>query len=137
VVSDTGPGFAAASKYMYGVIGVAVVLFCGFWMIRKRQPVFGYLAIWAFLSLLVFLAADSFLWINPIQRLYASLMFNDEAGTRFLDLTSYGWIKIDEINLKSLDYHVHSSSSHNVEEVSSNNWSSPCFAMAAKRSSQP
>lgn len=76
ILSASALGIAAASKYMYGVIGGVVALFCAFWMIRKHQSLFGYLAIWAFLALLVFLAADPYLWANPVQRLAASLKFN-------------------------------------------------------------
>ena len=76
VLSAAALGIATASKYMYAVIGVAAALFCGLWMIRKRRMVLGYLAIWAFLALLVFWAADPVLWIHPVQRLSASLKFN-------------------------------------------------------------
>ena len=76
VLSAAGLGIAAASKYMYALTGVVMVLYCGFWMIRERRPVFRYLAIWAFLSLLFFWVADPYLWVDPIQRLSASLKFN-------------------------------------------------------------
>ena len=90
VLSATALGIAAASKYMYAVVGVVMVLYCGFWMIRKRQPLFRYLAIWAFVSLLVFWAADPYLWVNPIQRLSASLKFNiDFANGPAVKFTAY------------------------------------------------
>jgi len=89
-LSAAALGIAAASKYMYAAIGVVMVLYCGFWMIRKRQSVFGYLAIWAFLSLLVFWVADPYLWVNPIQHLSASLKFNiDFANGPAVKYTAY------------------------------------------------
>lgn len=89
-ISAAALGIAAASKYMYAVIGVVLVLYCAIWMLRKRQTVFGYLAIWGFLSLLVFWAADPYLWLNPIQHLAASLKFNlDFANGPAVKFTAY------------------------------------------------
>ena len=89
-LSAAALGIAAASKYMYAVIGVAMVLYCGVWMVRKRQTVFGYLAIWALLSLLIFWAADPYLWVNPVQHLSASLKFSiDFANGPAVKFTAY------------------------------------------------
>jgi 4-amino-4-deoxy-L-arabinose transferase-like glycosyltransferase len=103
VLSSAALGIAAASKYMYAVIGVVEVLFCGLWMIRKRQAVFGYLAIWACLSLLVFWAADPFLWANPIQHLSASLKFHvDFSHGPAVEYTAYPFWQPIQWLLKSM-----------------------------------
>lgn len=89
-LSAAALGIAAASKYMYAVIGVVMVLSGGVWMIRKRQPVLRYLALWAFVSLLVFWAANPSMWVNPIQHLSASLKFNiDFANGPAVKYTAY------------------------------------------------
>lgn len=89
-VSAAALGIAAASKYMYAVVGVALLLYCGIWMIRQRQPLLQYLALWALLSVLVFWAADPYVWTSPIQHLSASLQFNiDFANGPAVRFTAY------------------------------------------------
>lgn len=89
-LSAAALGVAAASKYLYAVVGVVIVLYCGLWMIRTRQQVLGYLALWGCLSLLVFWAVDPYLWVDPIQRLSASLKFSlDFANGPAVRFTAY------------------------------------------------
>lgn len=89
-LSAVALGIAAASKYMYAVVGVVLLLYCALWMIRQRRPLFGYLALWAGLSLLVFWAADPYLWLSPIEHLSASLRFNlDFANGPAVKFTAY------------------------------------------------
>jgi hypothetical protein len=76
VLSATALGISAASKYMYGIVGLVILLFSVFWMIRKRQPLWGYLLIWAFIALFVFWAADPVLWTHTTQRLIHSLTYS-------------------------------------------------------------
>lgn len=83
-------GVAAASKYMYALVGVVLVLYSFAWMIQKRRQIVGYLAIWGIIALLVFWAADPYLWLNPSQRLLASLKFNvDFASGPAVKFTAY------------------------------------------------
>lgn len=89
-LSAAALGIAAASKYMYAVVGVVMVLYCGFWMIQNRRPLFRYLLLWAVISLIVFWAADPYLWINPIRHLFASLKFSiDFANGPAVKFTAY------------------------------------------------
>lgn len=90
VLSAAALGIAAASKYMYAVIGVVTLLYCLIWIIRRRRTVFGYLAIWGCLALLIFWAADPYLWVSPIRHLSASLKFNiDFANGPAVKFTNY------------------------------------------------
>ncbi len=77
-LSAVALGIAAASKYMYAVIGIVIVLYSGNCMIRSRRPALHWLAMWGVLSLLVFWAADPYLWADPAQRLADSIRFNIE-----------------------------------------------------------
>lgn len=82
-------GLTAASKYLYALVGFAIladwlVIFRGrdaggtqdraklSYFANVLAPVF----MWGILSLLVFLAADPYLWPDPPGRLQASLSFN-------------------------------------------------------------
>jgi len=105
-LSATTLGVAAASKYMYGVIGVAIILYCVLWMARQRRPLFGYLVLWGLLSLLIFFAADPYIWSDPLQRLSASLKFNvDFANGPAVKYTAYPlWQPVAWL-LKSMPQH--------------------------------
>ncbi|GAG35009.1 unnamed protein product, partial [marine sediment metagenome] len=85
-LSGVALGLTAASKYIYAVIGVAIVLHWLWTNQHERRasqaavtiwwkqwlPIFG----WGILSLVIFILADAYLWPNPIGRLKASLAFN-------------------------------------------------------------
>ena len=89
-LSAVALGIAAASKYMYAVVGVVLLLYCAIWMLRQRRALFGYLALWGCLALLVFWAADPYLWLSPIEHLSASLKFNlDFANGPAVKFTAY------------------------------------------------
>lgn len=62
---------------------------------------------------------------------------DDEAGSSLSNLTPDGWIKVDQVDIKPLDYHFHSLASHWVSTGSSSSRSSPCSAIARNCSSQP
>lgn len=85
-LSGVALGLTAASKYIYAVIGIAILLHW-IWSIRaERQasitagnnwwrqwlPILA----WGILSLVVFILADVYLWPDPIGKLRASLAFN-------------------------------------------------------------
>jgi ABC-type sugar transport system permease subunit len=79
-------GLTAAAKYLYCVAGIAIVVHW-LWTQRPQNPGrrasawlqgLGPVLLWGLLALAVFLAADPFLWSDPIRRLKASVLFNTE-----------------------------------------------------------
>lgn len=109
MLSAAALGIAAAAKYMYAVVGVVMVLYCAIWMLQHRQPVFRYLVLWAFGSLLVFWAADPYLWVSPIRHLAESLKFSiDFANGPAVRFTAYPrWQPIQWL-LRSMPQHPQS-----------------------------
>ncbi len=79
-------GLTAAGKYLYAVVGVAIMLH---WLIEIRESggqsskirSLGLMAGWGLLSLLFFYAADPFLWPDPVGRLLESLTYNFNYST--------------------------------------------------------
>ncbi len=72
-------GFSAASKYLYGVVGIAILLHYLLHSLRQRQfslrtliP----LAVWGLGAVAVFFVCDPYVWPDPIQRLQDSLSFS-------------------------------------------------------------
>ena len=70
-------GLAAAGKYVYAVAGLAVAADCVWRLVEARRPR-GLLVLlgWGGLALLVFLAANPYLWPDPFGRLFDSLAFH-------------------------------------------------------------
>ncbi len=77
VLSAVALGLTAASKYLYCVVGIAIVIH---WL--KRQPrergdaTFARLMAWGLLALVIFFAADPYLWPDPINRLKDSIVYH-------------------------------------------------------------
>jgi hypothetical protein len=72
-------GLSAAGKYMYAVAGVAILIDWGLTLratpagfASKLRPLLG----WGLLSLATFLAANPFLWPDPLWRLENSLFYH-------------------------------------------------------------
>ena len=90
-------GLTAATKYVYGVVAVAIVLD---WLLSGRWPgrfvgrigsdpsgwrargrFLPHLALWAAVALGVFFLADPQLWSDPIERMRNSLAFHQQYAT--------------------------------------------------------
>lgn len=85
VLSGAALGLTAASKYIYAVVGIAILVHWLFVSPREsdeRSAGQGWLKSWhlilgwGILSLLVFLLANPILWPDPLGRLRESLLFN-------------------------------------------------------------
>ncbi|WP_374687547.1 hypothetical protein [Promineifilum sp.] len=78
-LSAVALGLTAAGKYVYGVAGLAVAADYSW---RQVRPTFrgglplGVLTAWGGLALLVFYAANPYLWPDPLGRLGASILFH-------------------------------------------------------------
>ena len=76
-ISAVALGLAAAGKYVYAVAGLAVAADAVWRLVEARRPrgllvLFG----WGGLALLVFFAANPYLWPDPFGRLFDSLAFH-------------------------------------------------------------
>jgi ABC-type sugar transport system permease subunit len=71
-------GLTAASKYLYCVVGIAIVV--DWWLVAREQedlrPFFRSVFIWGVLALLFFGVADPYLWPDPFGRLRDSLLYH-------------------------------------------------------------
>lgn len=71
-------GLTAASKYLYCVIGIAILV-DWFMDAKEREeikPFFKHALLWGFLGVIIFFAANPFLWADPIQRLRESVFYH-------------------------------------------------------------
>ena len=84
IASAAFMGLTAASKYLYALVGIAILLDWALSTPRTRNSWMSFLrttALWAGVSLLVFLAAYPYLWPDPIGRLRNSLLFHSNYST--------------------------------------------------------
>ena len=70
-------GLTAASKYLYCVAGIAILVD---WFIESKQnnqliKFYKQAALWGILSLIIFFAADPYLWPSPLTRLKDSVFY--------------------------------------------------------------
>ncbi len=73
-------GLTAASKYLYCLVGI-VILLHWFWSSDRRErsglaSTFGWMAAWGGVSLLVFYITNPYLWPAPVERLTDSALFH-------------------------------------------------------------
>ncbi len=71
-------GLTAASKYIYCVVGIAILID---WFVHSRENestrrFFLHAGLWGLIAIVVFFAADPFLWPSPVARLESSVLFN-------------------------------------------------------------
>ena len=76
-LSAVALGLTAAGKYVYAVAGLAVAV-DALWLVAQQRRPRGLLVLfgWGGLALLVFLAANPYLWPDPFGRLLDSLAFH-------------------------------------------------------------
>ncbi len=79
VISAITLGMTAASKYVYGLVGLAILVHFAVAAIRREVPrgAIPYLAGWAVGALVMFFAFDPYLWPHPIARLSRSILFHE------------------------------------------------------------
>ncbi len=79
ILSAVFLGATAASKYVYSLVGLAILIHFAVAAIRKQAPgrAIPYVAGWAAASVILFFAFDPYLWPHPIARLTRSLQFHE------------------------------------------------------------
>jgi hypothetical protein len=95
-VSSVLLGLTAAAKYVYGIVGLVILLDhalemrgkTGPWLPRARPAL-----LWGAGSLVVFFAATPYFWPDPLGRLQASLLFlaDFSAGSREVREAAFPW----------------------------------------------
>jgi len=95
-------GVTAASKYLYCVVGLAILLDYAAALLRRRKsarderawppPQWQALVAWGTLAVFVFLLLDPYLWPDPVGRLLSSLQFHTANAGAAVNNTRYvGW----------------------------------------------
>ncbi|GAB4567278.1 MAG: hypothetical protein Fur0017_07710 [Anaerolineales bacterium] len=90
VASAVFLGLTAASKYLYCVIAIAI-LADWFMDAKARDEVksfFRQALLWGFLGVVIFFAANPFLWADPIQRLRESVFYHAGYSTGAAEVQS-------------------------------------------------
>ncbi len=83
VTSATLLGLSAASKYLYGVIGIAILI-DWFMDAKEREEIqsfFKQALMWGLLGVVIFFAVNPFLWVDPVQRLRESVFYHASYST--------------------------------------------------------
>ncbi len=78
IISAIFLGLTAASKYIYCVVGIVIVLHFTLALVQKQIPsrfLFGIVA-WAVLALIAFFIFDPYIWPDPVARLSRSVLYN-------------------------------------------------------------
>jgi hypothetical protein len=84
VISAVALGLSAASKYIYGVVGIAIVCYALWQAFSNRQDwnkTLTGLFVWGLLALAAFFVCDPYLWLDPLHRLHGSLAFSAAYST--------------------------------------------------------
>lgn len=93
VASAVFLGLTAASKYLYCVIGIAIL--ADWFMDAKARdevkPFFRQALLWGFLGVAIFFAANPFLWTDPIQRLRESVFYHAGYSTSAVEVQNAGF----------------------------------------------
>jgi hypothetical protein len=79
VLSGLAIGITLASKYEYGLIGIAIVVHYAWKTIQKHYPLRNavlFLAGYGLVAAFFFFAGDIYLWHNPIHRLLGSIQYH-------------------------------------------------------------
>jgi arabinogalactan oligomer/maltooligosaccharide transport system permease protein len=87
-------GLTAASKYLYALVGFAI-LFDWIWDMgadaRKRIRAWIPLLVWGLLSLFFFYLADPYLWLDPLGRISESLFYHSAYSSGASEVSSAGY----------------------------------------------
>ena len=104
-------GMTTASKYIYGIVALPILIHCGVALAQRRVPgrFTWYLACWAVLCLLMFFLFDPYLWPHPLGRLMKSIAFHESfQGSRLVQQYHYPfWQPLIWLSAFSVFYDLH------------------------------
>lgn len=107
-------GMTTASKYIYGIAGIAILLHFGVAVLRRQVParLAWYIAGWSALGLFMFFAFDPYLWPHPIARLARSIAFHESfQDSRLVQQAHYPfWQPLRWLSAFSTFYDLHPAS---------------------------
>lgn len=107
-------GMAAAGKYIYAIVSLAMLLHAGEALARKRLSarVIWLIAGWALLCAVMFFVFDPYLWPHPISRLVKSITFHESfQGSRLVQQAHYPfWQPFRWLSAFSSFYDLHPAS---------------------------
>jgi len=87
-------GTTAASKYVYSLVGLAILIHFAVAALHRQvpRPVIPYVTGWALVSIVSFFVMDPYLWPHPVARLTRSILFHEVFQDSRLVLQShYPW----------------------------------------------
>jgi hypothetical protein len=94
LVSAALLGMTAASKYVYSIVGVPILLHFLIEILRGKlaRTWIPALTVWALASITMFVAFDPYLWPHPIARLSKSILFHEQfQDSRLVLQYHYPW----------------------------------------------
>ena len=76
-------GLTAASKYLYCLVAIAILID---WFLEEKKKgslrlFYKHVLFWGFISVAIFFAADPYLWLDPIGRLKESILYHATYST--------------------------------------------------------
>src|SRR4030067_2543695 len=86
-------GLTAASKYLYCVVGIAILID---WFLASREAIglkrfLPQPSYWGIIALLFFLIADPYLWPGPLDRLKESITYHATYSQTAVEVQQTGW----------------------------------------------
>ena len=86
-------GLTAASKYLYCVAGIAILIDWLVTMVEEQRlkKDFPKILLWGGIAVAGFFAADPYLWPNPIERLKESILFHSAYSTSAAEVQDAGF----------------------------------------------
>lgn len=86
-------GLTAASKYLYCLVAIAILVD---WFLDKKQKgslnqFYKQALLWGFISIIIFFAADPYLWSDPVGRLKDSILYHATYATGANEVQNAGF----------------------------------------------
>ncbi len=76
VLSSLSLGMAAASKYIYALVGIVIIIVITIQWLKHKTFFLGGIVLWGLLSIVFFFMLDPILWHSPISELIKSVTIN-------------------------------------------------------------